>query len=222
MLRIRIVQTGTMEVSPEEGTLDNRPTCSLIEFTSPDGAEKLNMLIDLDHPAKDSADLLAALGALGIIPQEINVVLLTHLHPDHIGHKDLFTNATFIFHQEEKLAFYFKNHRTLKIDGDMIFTPAGGALPLHNGHLPDLSKLGDNIYIRHVPGHTRGSLAIFARIYKFVYAFAGDIFLNKAYYDNWEPPAMSCDREKIFEHMDFIRNNSDVIVPGHGAPFKTR
>lgn len=202
--------------------LDNRPSCSLIEFEDPHVTEKLNMLIDLDHPAKESSDLVGALGVHGLTPQQINVVLLTHLHPDHIGHKDLFPHATFIFHMEERLAFYFKKNRTFKLEGDAIYRPAPGCLPEHTASVPDLGKLGENVYIRHCPGHTRGSLAVFVRIYKLIYAFAGDIFLNKSYYDRWEPPAMSGDREEIFKHMRFIKEHADVIVPGHGAPFKTR
>ncbi len=220
VLRIKIVQNGTVEISPEEGMTDNRPTCSLIEYEDQGVSKKLNMLIDLDHPAKESSDLVTALGKHGLSPGEIHVVLLTHLHPDHIGHKDLFSNATFIFHRDERLAFYFKNNRTRMVEGDAVLRPGAGFMPEKTATLPDLETLGDNIYMRHCPGHTKGSLVFFVRIYKYVYAFSGDIFLNKAYYDRWEPPAMSGDREAIREHMRFIGEHADVIVPGHGAPFR--
>ena len=39
--------------------------------------------------------LLAALEAKGLEPAQIHAVLFTHLHPDHIGHKDLFRHALF-------------------------------------------------------------------------------------------------------------------------------
>ena len=220
MLRIKIIQTGTVEISAEEGMVDNRPTCSLIEFEEPDVPEKRNLLIDLDHPSKNSADLVNALDKVGLTPEGIDMVLFTHLHPDHIGHKDLFSNATFIFHETERLAFYFKKDRTFSLEGDAILRPGAFGPPEHIPSKPDFADLGDKIYIRHTPGHTRGSLTIFVRIYKFIYAFAGDIFLNRDYYDRWEPPAMSQDRDAIFEHMRFIRDHADVVVPGHGAPFK--
>ena len=34
-----------------------------------------------------------------------------------------------------------------------------------------------------------------------------------------QAPGMSWKQEKIYEHMTFVKENADVIVPGHGAPF---
>lgn len=214
MLQFRIVQNGTFEMTPETGVTDNRPTSSLIQ------SEGMNVLIDLDHPVKESSDLVDALAALGVTPQQINVVLLTHLHPDHIGHKDLFPGAVFMFHKEERLSFYFKGNRNLKLEGDVIYELSDGARPQDVNFVPDLRNLNGCIYIRHCPGHTKGSLVIFACIDGLVHAFVGGIFLNEAYYDRWEPPGMSWKQERIYEHMAFIKENADVIVPGHGTPFK--
>ena len=214
MLQFRIVQNGTFEMTPETGVTDNRPTSSLIR------SEGLNVLIDLDHPIKESSDLVDALASLGVTPQQINVVLLTHLHPDHIGHKDLFPGALFMFHKDERLSFYFKENRNLQLEGDVIFELSVDGVFRYVDVVPDLHDLGNCIYIRHCPGHTKGSLVIFACIDGRVHAFVGGIFLNKAYYDRWEPPGMSWKQERIYEHMAFIKENADVIVPGHGTPFR--
>ncbi len=216
MLRFRTVQTGTFEMTPETGVTDNRPTSSLIQ------SEGWNVLIDLDHPIKKSSDIVDALTSLEIVPQQINVVLLTHLHPDHIGHKDLFSDAVFIFHKDEKLSFYFKDDRNFQLEGDVIYNLSEGYRIQYVDLVPDLRNLGDCIYIRHCPGHTKGSLAIFAFINGLVHAFVGGIFLNKAYYDRWEAPGMSWEQERIYEHMEFIKENADVVVPGHGAPFNIK
>jgi len=208
------VQNGTFEMTPETGVTDNRPTSSLIR------SEGLNVLIDLDHPIKESSDLVDALASLGVTPQQINVVLLTHLHPDHIGHKDLFPGALFMFHKDERLSFYFKENRNLQLEGDVIFELSVDGVFRYVDVVPDLHDLGNCIYIRHCPGHTKGSLVIFACIDGRVHAFVGGIFLNKAYYDRWEPPGMSWKQERIYEHMAFIKENADVIVPGHGTPFR--
>jgi len=214
VLQFRIVQNGTFEMTPETGVTDNRPTSSLIR------SEGLNVLIDLDHPIKESSDLVDALASLGVTPQQINVVLLTHLHPDHIGHKDLFPGALFMFHKDERLSFYFKENRNLQLEGDVIFELSVDGVFRYVDVVPDLHDLGNCIYIRHCPGHTKGSLVIFACIDGRVHAFVGGIFLNKAYYDSWEPPGMSWKQERIYDHMAFIKENADVIVPGHGTPFR--
>ena len=116
MLQLKIVQDGTFEMTPVKGVIENRPTCSLIESKGWATLENWYTLIDLDHPINDSSDLVNALAYLGVAPQQIKVVILTHLHPDHIGHKDLFSNALFMFHKDEKLAFYFKDDRTLELE----------------------------------------------------------------------------------------------------------
>lgn len=216
MLQFKTVQNGTFEMSPETGVTDNRPTSSLIQ------SEGWNVLIDLDHPVKDRSDLVDALASIGITPQQINIVVLTHLHPDHIGHKDLFSGALFMFHIDERLSFYFKENKNFKLEGDVIFDLSMDGLPQYVDFVPDLHNLGDCIYIRHCPGHTKGSLAIFACIDGLVHAFVGGIFLNKAYYDRWEPPGMSWKQERIYEHMTFIKENADVVVPGHGVPFNIK
>ena len=220
MLHLKIVQNGTLEMTPEAGMTDNRPTCSLVEADSENVLEKWNMLIDLDHPVKDRSDLVNALASLGVSPPQIKVVILTHLHPDHIGHKELFPNVLFMFHKDEKLSFHFKENRTFELEGDVVYNLSDDGWPQYIDSVPDLRKLGNRIYIRHCPGHTKGSLVIFACIDQLVHAFVGGIFLNKEYYDRWQPPGMSWEQERIYEHMKFIKENADIIVPGHGTPFK--
>ncbi len=214
MLQFRIVQTGTFEMTTEAGVTENRPTCSLIESNG------WYVLIDLDHPANNSNDLITSLSFLGVKPQQINVVIFTHLHPDHIGHKDLFPNALFMFHQDEKLSYFFKNNRTLKLNHDVVYKFSENCLPCIVKDIPDFKRLHNSIYIRHCPGHTEGSLCIFAFINELIHAFAGDIFLFKEYYDKWQLPGMSWDYEKLFRQMQFIKENADVIIPGHGEPFR--
>ena len=219
MLQLKIVRDGTFEMTPEKGVIENRPTCSLIEFKGWDTLENWNTLIDLDHPINDSSNLVNALAYLGVTPQQIKMVILTHLHPDHIGHKDLFPNAVFMYHKDERLSFYFKNNQTIELAGNVTYELSNGGLSQYVDYVPDLRKLGNRIYIRHCPGHTKGSLAIFACIDELVHAFVGGIFLNRKYYDRWQASGMSWEQERIYEHMTFIKENADVIVPGHGAPF---
>jgi hypothetical protein len=63
---------------------------------------------------------------------------------------------------------------------------------------------------------------IFASINGLIYAWVGDTILNKAYFDAWKPPGSSWDEGRIYLHMEYVRENVDVIVPGHGPPFKIR
>jgi glyoxylase-like metal-dependent hydrolase (beta-lactamase superfamily II) len=82
-----------------------------------------------------------------------------------------------------------------------------------------LDTLGARLYVRHAPGHTAGSVLTFAHIDGQVHAFAGDIVLNRDYFERNEPPGSSWKPELIPEQIDLLRRTADVIIPGHGAPF---
>ena len=47
-----------------------------------------------------------ALGGVGITPEEVDIVIQTHLHYDHCGHTSLCKNANVIV-QEEELKFAY-------------------------------------------------------------------------------------------------------------------
>lgn len=222
-LTFQIVQNGTFEMTPETGVTDNRPTCSILKIPQWHFYifKQWNILIDIDHPVKDRSDIINSLGSIGVTPKEIHIIILTHLHPDHMGHKDLFPNALFVFHKDENFTFYFKNNRKCELEGSSIWNISDNSQPESIDYIPDLRNLEESIYIRHCPGHTKGSLVVFVCIGGLVQAFVGDIFLNREYYEKWQPPGMSWNQEQIYEHMEFIKDNADVIVPGHGEPFTT-
>jgi len=217
-LEFRLIRQGVIEITPADGVKENRPSSSLII------CDDFKVVIDIEHPKTEVNDYIKALKVLGLTPGDIDAVIFTHLHPDHIGHKEIFTKAAFVFQAAEKLAFYFKNDKKLVLDGDVLFDLGSNGIlkPEYINGLPDLQLLGERLYLHLIPGHTRGSTVIFANISGIIYAWAGDTFLNKRYFDNWEPPGSSWKQEMIYKHMEFIKTHADVIIPGHGAPFEIK
>jgi len=215
LLKFALVQAGNIKISSTEGVTDSRPTSSLIQNGS------FKAVIDTEHPREDGKQYLAALERLGLSPGEVDCVLFTHLHPDHFGHKQLFQGARFVFHGDDRFGFYFQDDTRTVLHGSALldFSPEGAANPVYLSQEPDLRRIGSSLYIRHAPGHTPGSSIIFANIDGLVYAWVGDIFLNRANYDEWKPPGSSWDQDRIYQHMEYVRDRADVIVPGHGTPF---
>ncbi len=215
MIKFSLIQTGLIEITREEGVKDSRPTSSLLE----DG--QFRVVIDTEHPKEDGGDYLAAFRRLGRSPADVDCVIFTHLHPDHFGHKDLFPKATFVFHKDERMGFYFRNDPKTVLEGSALLdlSPGGVARPEYVTKEPRLHDLQSRIYIRHSPGHTPGSTMIFACINGLVHAWVGDTFLNREYFDAWQPPGSSWDQARVYEHMVYTRDVADVIIPGHGAPW---
>lgn len=52
-------------------------------------------------PTGPEPALADQLGELGVGPDDVEIVVLTHLHWDHVGHLEMFPNATFVAHREE-------------------------------------------------------------------------------------------------------------------------
>jgi glyoxylase-like metal-dependent hydrolase (beta-lactamase superfamily II) len=215
VLRFDLIQPGRIEITPEEGVKDSRPTSSLLRYSD------YKVVVDTEHPKEDGTEYAAACGHLGLSPAEVNCVIFTHLHPDHFGHKDLFRRATFIFHKDDRFGFYFRSDLKIVLEGSALIDLSRGAgfQPVYIGCEPDLRTLGSRLYVRHSPGHTPGSLMIFAAIGGLVHAWVGDVFLNKTYFEEWKPPGSSWDQERIYEHMRYVRDRADVVIPGHGSPF---
>jgi glyoxylase-like metal-dependent hydrolase (beta-lactamase superfamily II) len=215
---LTVIRPGLIEISRDEGVKESWPSCSLLECAG------FRLLVDLGHPKEDPDLLLSALRAQGLEPADIHAVLFTHLHPDHIGHKGLFPDALFVFHREERLAFYFEGDRTLSLEGSALLelSPETFSHPRLSEEWPALRGLGRHVYVRHFPGHTPGSLAVFAFVGGRVHGLAGDIILNRDHGERATPPGSSWKPELIPEQMRLIAARADVIVPGHGDPFECR
>jgi glyoxylase-like metal-dependent hydrolase (beta-lactamase superfamily II) len=57
--------------------------------------------INLANSTDPDEHILAHLDRIGVKPEQIDIVIHTHLHFDHIGGDDLFPNATFLVHEAE-------------------------------------------------------------------------------------------------------------------------
>jgi glyoxylase-like metal-dependent hydrolase (beta-lactamase superfamily II) len=212
-----VVRPGLINMTPNEGVKESWPSSTLIEHHG------FRVLVDLAHPAEPPGRVLAALEKQGVAPDDVDAVLFTHLHPDHIGHKDLFPRTLFVFHESERLAFYFEGHRTLRLSGTALLELRSEAFarPRYTTEWPSLQALDGHVYVRHFAGHTPGSLVVFASVGGRVHALAGDIILNRDSFEKGTPPGSSWRQELVPAQMRLIARLADVVVPGHGASFET-
>ncbi|XP_062513904.1 metallo-beta-lactamase domain-containing protein 1-like [Corticium candelabrum] len=161
----------------------------------------MNVVVDTGTPW-DKEKICAGLHENGIRPQDVNLVVCTHGHSDHVGNLNLFENATMIVSYDisrghEYTTFPFKNDMTYKVD--------------------------DYVDIIPTPGHTDCCVSVVVRDTDFgTVVAAGDLFECK---DDLVQPKLWQD---FSEHPDLqVRNRdkvwriADWIVPGHGKMFRT-
>ncbi|MDD1771360.1 MAG: MBL fold metallo-hydrolase [Methanomassiliicoccales archaeon] len=152
------------------------------------------MLVDTSSPMYRER-LLQALAAKSIGPEDIEVVVLTHMHHDHTGNVGLFPNAVIYVHELE--------------------SPGSGIMRINKD-----MELWDGVSMMHTPGHTRGSMSVLVRAER-RYAMAGDAIPTQDNVRKWVPPGMHYDKKAAMDSLSRLVSMADTIVPGHGPAFET-
>ena len=154
-----------------------------------------------------------ALLNIGIKPEEITNIILTHLHWDHAGNNHLFKNANKFYVQKKELQY--------------AVTP----LDIHKKYynLPEIFKtkyeiidgdveIIDGISVVLTPGHSDGSQTIIINTDGGKYAITGDLI---PIYQCWESSprlanGLHTDLEKYYKSYEKLEKlGIDYILPGH-------
>jgi N-acyl homoserine lactone hydrolase len=152
------------------------------------------MVVDTGSPFRLEM-MRDALAEAHVEASDVDIVVNTHLHSDHCGGNDFFTDAVKLAHRLER--------------------PPIGSMKVEDGH-----KLAEGVSIRCTPGHTAGSISVLVES-DMRYAICGDAIPTRANYETRAPPAIHIDRTLAVESMDGLIEWADVIVPGHDSPFES-
>lgn len=170
-------------------------TCTLIS-----GNGK-RILVDTGSP-RDKERLLEKLKHHGISPQEINYVVCTHGHVDHVGNLNLFDNAV-----------QMVSHDILQEQD--IYTD----LPENFKEGAPYCIDGENIQVVCTPGHTPQDVSVIVRGTEFgTVVVCGDLFEHEDDENLWREFSESPDKHR--ESRQKVLEIADWIVPGHGKMFK--
>ena len=146
--------------------------------------------------------LVAALAALGIKPADVHYIGISHVHPDHIGNVEQFSQSTLIIQKAEweygltlPLKPFRPEHKAQLIEGDK-----------------DL--FGDGcLTILSTPGHTPGHQSLLVRLRKTGYVvLSGDAVHFESNWEHRRVPAFNIDKAQSAASMEKIAR---VIVDKH-------
>jgi glyoxylase-like metal-dependent hydrolase (beta-lactamase superfamily II) len=139
--------------------------------------------------------LTAALAAIGVKPEDIRYVGVSHAHPDHTGNIDEFPNATVIIQKTEW-------------DAAKTLPPAFSFSPDHKMQLVEGDKdlFGDgSLTLLSTPGHTPGHQSLLVHLPKTGYVvLSGDVVHFQSNWENRRVPAFNSDKAQSAASMEKI------------------
>lgn len=163
-------------------------------------------------------DPVTLLRSHGVEPDDVDYVLLTHLHHDHCLNTDLFPNATVVVSARGWESVHLPAHPGLVPCGlfprhiyDYLAGPARQRLWLA---LPEETIL-PGLRVFWVGGHTPCSQAVAVNTAAGTAVMSGDVAF---YYENVEagiPVAYCTDLAQCFHALDRIRDEADILLPAH-------
>jgi glyoxylase-like metal-dependent hydrolase (beta-lactamase superfamily II) len=192
MPEVIVLRAGYSRPDPHGG--GSRAACSISLVLG----DALCMLVDPGGPA-DRGRLLAALAAHALSARDIEYVVCTHGHLDHVGNLNLFPRATFLSGHERAI-------------GDRFWP-----LELDTGPLP----IATGVQLMATPGHTSEDISVLVATRGGLVAISGDAFENGDPTDTgWR--AYSRNPRQQRRSRAAVLALADYIVPGHGPMFATR
>lgn len=175
-----------------------------------------------------NTNYLEQLATVGLQPDDIDVVVNTHLHIDHVGwntvkHSDAWTptfrNATY-FLPERDLAYYdgpnINPAARLHIDDSVLpVLQAGQATTFTDTH-----RIDKHLTLKSAPGHTPGTSVVKLEAGTSKAVFVGDVIHNPVQIGN--PQSNSCfcvdptaARTSRHQLLNWAADNHALILPAH-------
>lgn len=175
---------------------------------------------------------LDRLRALGIAPEDIDMVMCTHLHADHVGwntRRDgdrwvpTFPNARYILGKKDYAFFSEQDHevfhREAYLDSILPVVEAGQA-DIVDEDVAVHREIGDGIWLRPAFGHSPGCCMISAQRDGPTALFSGDVLHHPVqmvrpdlpFFADWDGALASQVRSSLLEE---IAETDTVLLPAH-------
>jgi N-acyl homoserine lactone hydrolase len=166
----------------------------------PDGVIGANGALHM----KRAKTLASQLDALGVKPDDIKGMAISHTHPDHVGNIEMFPH-TMLYVQKAEYDWPAEG------GGAPRFKPEHPVTKLDGDH----DVFGDgSVMILSTPGHTPGHQSLLVKLPKTgAVVLSGDAVHFKDNWDNRRVPAMNFNKEQTLASMQKI---ADTVAKEHG------
>jgi len=181
-------------------------------------------------------DYIAQLALQGIRPEDVDLVMCTHLHADHVGWNTklengkwvpTFPNARYVF-AEQEYAYWLEQHQVNRASKPILYgsfadsvlpvIDSGQAQLVHDGHSPLTG-----VHIEVAPGHTPGAALIHLDDDGKRAVVCGDLLHHPLQLLRPEVSTRFCvdpeaARQTRKRLLSQVANTNTLLVPGHFLP----
>lgn len=190
------------------------------------------LMVDAGNPG-NFRSFIKRLHEEKINPKEISLILITHVHKDHVGNLKLIkelTGAPIMVHnlEYEWLAsgkvdvpngtvplYRFISKMGQKRGVKLKFPPVDADIKISEG--TSLKEYGHNGTVIPTPGHSVGSVSLFLDNGN---AFVGDVCFNYPSFKRTVFPGFAENVTTLFKTWRFLlESEMHTFYPGHGKPF---
>ena len=164
----------------------------------------------------------------GLKPEDIDIVIHTHLHNDHCENDDKCINATFYVHEKELERIHNPHPLDFRYNEDFILDVE------KNGQIKKLTgdaEILPGIRVIHTPAHTEGGLTVLIDTAQGKAAITGFCLIKENFYPPPKIKAMEMDvippgtHVNVYEAYDIVlkvRDLADILLPLHEPEFASR
>ena len=176
-----------------------------------------NQTIVIDTgPSSRRAWLHRALESKGLAPEDVDIVILTHMHWDHCQNTDMFRNSRILVHPTEM--DYARNPNRSDFACAQYMADMVDKMKLEL--VSEGDKVIDGVTIVETPGHTKGHISVSVSSGNETVLIAGDALPDSGTIKRGLPTNVFWDVEDARSSVEKMVASSRVFYPGHDRPFK--
>lgn len=190
--------------------------CSVILIEGEDrNGDLKRIIVDTAHGGR-RIFLVDALAAHGLTTLDIDYVLCTHAHWDHMQNNDLFTRAKVLMHPDER-----KYAHDPAIDDWATPSWTGYMLELLDiEEVADGHEIIPGVTVMDMIGHTIGSIGVKVETDEGLAILTSDAIHIGSAAASGVNPLVFWDERHASDSIRRITTEAEIIYPGHDAPFR--
>ncbi len=175
------------------------------------------IVVDTGHTGRRGA-LETELKARSLSPSEIDIVICTHAHWDHIENLNIFDQAQIVLHADER-RYARHPHRNDLACPNWV----GAVLDFYGDRIREVEEGAEiipGVEIVEAPGHSAGTIAVTAVTLDGVAVIAGDAIQNSLVAVERRNALVFWDNQLASRSIEKLLEIGDLIYPGHDQAFR--